>query len=139
MRSERIPYEKFEEIQLKAKEYEKVEQLRHKWPRGLRQKLIDLDGGTARCFFCWSQQPGLNIAHIDFHDEEGEFHYAYELDTMHSINHLVLLCKSCHGKIDKAYSSQSPLKKAFMIAFKERLGVLNDKGEKLKDGEKDEK
>jgi hypothetical protein len=126
MRSEGLPYEKFEEIQLKAKEYEQVEQLRHKWPRGLRQKLINLDGGKARCFFCWSQQPSLHIAHIDFYDEKGVFHYAYELDTMHSVKHLVLLCDSCHGKIDKAASSESPFKTAFMLAFKERLLVLNE-------------
>ena len=130
MRSEGIPYEKFEEIQLKVKEYEQVEKLRHKWPRGLRQRLIDLDGGKARCFFCWSQQPGLHIAHIDFYDEQGVFHYAYELTTMHSTEHLLLLCDSCHGKVDKAASSQSPFKTAFMSAFKDRAKELNDKGEK---------
>ena len=119
-----IPYEKFEEIQHKVSEYEKIFQDCHKWPRGLRQKLIDLDGGKARCFFCWSQQPGLHIAHIHFYDEDGNYHYAYELPTMHSVKQLVLLCASCHGKVDKAYSSESPFKKGFMLAFKERLSML---------------
>lgn len=126
MRTTGIPYEKFVEIQEKVKEYEQVDKLRHKWPRGLRQKLINLDSGKARCFFYWSQQPSLHIAHIDYYDDNGGFHHAYELDTMHSVKHLVLLCDSCHGKVDKAASSNSPFKKAFMSVFKERLWVLNE-------------
>jgi len=102
----------------------------HKWPRGLRQKLIDMDGGKARCWWCWCQQPGLHLAHISF-DEGGSLEgWAYLKKNVYDPKHLILLCPSCHAKHDKAYSGDSPLSKAFKQAFMERLRVLNDKGEK---------
>ena len=99
----------------------------HKWPRGLRKQLIDLDGGKARCWWCWSQQPGLHIAHISrkqlFRGDSKAYwaNHAYTDENKHSPKFLVLLCPSCHAKRDKAYSLNSPWMEAFTAAFEERF------------------
>ena len=118
---------KKDEILLKADEFQynsDYPNYNHKWPRGLRKQLIDLDGGTAWCWWCHSQQPGLHIAHIGLS--------AYEGKNGHDPKYLVLLCPSCHGKHDKG--SSSPMSRAFAKAFKERFEKLSipdaEKGKK---------
>lgn len=110
----------------------------HKWPRGLRKKLTDLDGGTVRCWWCWRQCPGLHIAHISrkhlfINDKEQYFaNHAYAHDNKYNPRFLVLLCPSCHAKHDKALSRESPWMRGFERAFEERFQkwVLNEEAEK---------
>jgi hypothetical protein len=116
-----LTLEEIQHVQKRVAEIKSGKDIAHKWPRGLRQKLINLDGGTARCFFCWSQQPGLAIAHVSLlNDLAADEFYAYDLDKVHNPIWLVLLCPSCHGKLDNAFYRESPWHQAFYKVFKER-------------------
>ncbi len=92
----------------------------HTWPRGLKAKLIRLDGN--RCFVCHSTQKPFHIHHYLERTKEGFHRTGKEYNPAY----LILVCPSCHGKIEsmgltfRAGDSTSPLAKAIITAFAER-------------------
>ena len=90
----------------------------HKWPRGLKKKLVELDGD--QCFFCWSHQRPFHIAHIDDWDANGSHGYPYNEENRYDPRFILLLCNSCHSKMDSTWSHDSPWFKALIKAYRER-------------------
>lgn len=90
---------------------------KHKWPRGLKAKLIRLDGD--RCFVCHSTQKPFHIHHYLEWDGKTYNYTRLEFNPMY----LILVCPSCHGKIESqglTIHDDSPLAKAITQAFAER-------------------
>jgi hypothetical protein len=72
------------------------------------------------CFFCWSQQKPFHIAHIADMEEDILHSYPYLPENRYNVLYTVLLCGSCHMKIDNTWRHESPFYLAFMKAFRER-------------------
>ena len=98
----------------------------HKWPRGLKKKLMELDGGD-RCFFCWSHQGPMHIAHVDDYKVNGTHSFPYEENNRYDPRFLVLLCNSCHSKLDSTWYRDSPWHRALMTAYRARRARLEEK------------
>lgn len=79
----------------------------HKWTRGLRKKLLERDGKG--CVICGSQM-GVSIHH--YWERKGDMKGFKSSPYMqleegkpvpkYDLNYLVLLCRSCHGKVHTA-------------------------------------
>jgi hypothetical protein len=83
------------------------------WPRGTKKALLDRDGKG--CVMCFSQQ-GLCIHHYyESFDSPTQNYPYYNMETKmpnFDLKDLVLLCRSCHGKVH-CTSYKSP----FMLTF----------------------
>ncbi|UCD07129.1 MAG: hypothetical protein JSW41_04860 [Candidatus Aenigmatarchaeota archaeon] len=91
----------------------------HTWPRGLKAKLIRLDGN--RCFFCHGSATAGKPLVIHHFEEDGGWSddkNPYLEEHKYNPRFLVLLCHSCHGKAHRCQGS--PFERVMQLAFKER-------------------
>lgn len=93
----------------------------YKWPRGTLKNLKERDGKG--CVICWSQR-GLVIHHYwesmsnitdtpYWHMVDGEPQPRFDMRW------LVILCRSCHGKVHNGWG-ESPFMKLFHSIMEEK-------------------
>lgn len=104
----------------------------HKWPRGFKKRLIDQDGD--KCFFCFTQQKPFDIAHVGDWDKSGLHHFPYLPENRYSTLYTVLLCRSCHMKLDNTHRRDSPFYQGFIRAFRERFEKIKKAPQASLDG-----
>lgn len=105
----------------------------HKFPKGLRQRLADLDSnGRVCCPICWST---MRVAIHHYSKDATPENYRYRTDEKGNIrfddlSNFILLCGSCHAKIEAClghywqYRNQIPIIK-LMNEIIEKRNVLN--------------
>jgi len=111
----------------------KVKQLLHKWPKGLKKKLAEFydvfNNGNIQCCLCYSTN-NVAIHHYRKHRHNYCSHFREngEIDW-DDLSKYILLCSSCHGKIHHAVYREIEGKKVpFMEMLYQYMEEKHEKG-----------